>query len=208
MKTMADFLQEVMPSVPGCPQPVAINAIRNSVIEFLKVTSILEQTVNIPLLADVATATIVLADERVPSTYVRGTIGTQLVQPVSPYQLDDRNRSWRVLRGSPASGAYIENGLLRVVPIPVVDATISATFSVVLSRASNLVDDLIVEDWLEEIADGALYRLQALPGVQWANPEQAAYHKARFESAMSDANVNRLTGGTNATLTASPVRFG
>ena len=48
-KPLADFLPEVLPFVPGCPQPVAINAVRNSVIQFMTETGLSEQTLSVSL---------------------------------------------------------------------------------------------------------------------------------------------------------------
>lgn len=213
MKTMADFLPEVMPSVQaqGCPQPLAINAVRNSVIEFLGKTGIVEQTIPISLLADTPTYAITFADGAHAASYVRGVInGATLVFPESPTDLDNNSPSWRLWAGSTPQSAFIEGGLLRVVPIPTIDSVgtiLQATFSTTLSRGQNEVDDLVYEDWLEAIAAGALYRLQSVPGVAWFNPDQAAYQKDRFESFMSVASTKRIKGSTNATLTAAPRPF-
>lgn len=206
-KPLADFLPEVLPFVPGCPQPVAINAVRNSVIQFMTETGLSEQTLSVSLVDGTALYTVTPAAGTKIINYVRGDIAGSPVYPASPAQLDATSLGWRALDGSQPTQAFIEGGQLRVLPIPGAAATLSATFVCAPTRAATTVDDEVLEDYAETIASGALYRLLALPGQPWSSPELADYHKAKFEADVSDAIVMKMKGGTNASLSAKPRSF-
>jgi len=209
MKPLTDFLPEVMPSVAGCPVPLVINAIRNSVIEFLKATCIVEQTITIPLLAGVASYPLTPAAGTVAQTFVRGKVGgVSDVSPTALIELENSYQLWRTLTSAAPTHAFIENGALTVSPTPTADASMESVFTSTPSRSATDVEDAILEDWIEGVAHGALYRLMALPGFPWANPDLAAYHRAEFMAAIDSAILSRLKGNTDTSLSVKPRRFG
>ncbi len=209
MKPLTDFLPEVMPSVAGCPVPLAINAIRNSVIEFLKATRLVEQTITIPLLAGVASYAITPAAGTAVQSFVRGKVGgVSDVSPTALIELENSYQLWRTLTSTAPTHAFIENGMLTVSPTPTADASMAAVFTSTPSRSAIEVEDSMLEDWLEEIASGALYRLMSLPGTTWINADLSTYHQERFRVAMDEAMIYKAKGGTTTSLRVTPRRFG
>jgi hypothetical protein len=208
MKSITEFLPEVMPSVPGCPVPVAINALRNSVIEFASRTGLLEQTALIDLESGVSEYPIELESGTVPVLFRRGFLDkrTSRVDPASPIELDSENPNWPLLKGLPRH-AFIRNGLLTVTPIPVAVGEIEAVFSYTFSRSATRISDEIAEAWIEEVARGALMRLFLMPGVPWANPTLAAAYKTQFDFDVAGAALGAAKGSTTQSIRATPRRF-
>jgi len=55
------------------------------------------------------------------------------------------------------------------------------------ARTAQSLPDVLAGQWFEAIADGAKARLLTMPGVDWVNPEQAAYAQAQFDGAVAAA---------------------
>lgn len=207
MKPLTEFLPEVLPFVPECPQPVALNAIRNSVIEFVGRAGLIEQTIQIGIGADVSEYSIDLDTGLKPVLFLRGFLNNaNRITPTSPLNLDAKSPFWPTMTGEPTS-AFIRQNLFVVVPKPIADAEVTATFSCTYQRSISSVEDFILENHAEGIAKGALYRLFELPGVPWANPVMAVEYKNRFEAAMSIAVVANAKGSTTNGLSVEPRSF-
>lgn len=209
MKPLTDFLPEVMPIVPGCPQPVVINAIRNSVIEFLERSGMLEQTISVSIDPSDAAHSIDCDEGAKPVAFVGGRLVSPVssVRPVAPSALEAERPDWRAETGVP-SEAFILGGLLVVVPRPTVACELEATFTVSLKRSATRVEDVIFEDWLEGVASGALERLLMMPGVPWANPELGVMHREQAALAASEATILKFKGSTGQSLRVIPRAFG
>ncbi len=206
MKALTEFLPEVLPHVPGCPQPVAVNAVRNAVIEFLADTGLLEQTVAVSLSPEEVEYSIDVDTGRVATTVVRAACNGQIVTPSSPAMLQGQNPLWHAERGMPRH-VFIRSGMLVVVPIPVKAGELSVTFSCSYSRRTEKVDDFVLEDWIEAVSYGALSRLFALPGP-FVNEQRAMVFRSLFVSEKDRAKVSRLTGSAEQSLHMLPRRFG
>ena len=63
---------------------------------------------------------------------------------------------------------------------------------------ATTVEDFLYNDFLEDIANGARYRLFEMPGTKWANGEYAGYYKAKYEQAVNKAANRKLKGLTKA----------
>jgi len=63
---------------------------------------------------------------------------------------------------------------------------------------ATTVEDFLYDDFLEDIANGARYRLFEMPGTKWANGEYAGYYKAKYEQAVNKAANRKLKGLTKA----------
>lgn len=207
MKTLTDFLPEVMPSVPGCPQPMVINAIRNSVIEFQERSGLSEQTIPITLVPDLADYMLTPAAGTTLRELLRGDLDSQPVYPATEADLDSDNAAWRFAIGTPTR-MLVKNGLLKVTPIPQLAGTLNTVFVDTLTRTATDVDDVLIDEWMETIASGALRRLLAMPGVAWSNPDLSMYHKGVFDTDVCNARIERDKAGTNASIRIQPRRFG
>jgi hypothetical protein len=56
-------------------------------------------------------------------------------------------------------------------------------------RSATTVDESLFQDYLEELASGALSRLMKIPGQPWSNPQLGAQHETAFQKAISSAAI-------------------
>ena len=205
------FLQEVLPYVPECPELEAINAIRNTIIEFCtkSVWYVNEQTFDLSALQD---------DYTLPTL----PFGTEMVAiqdvwydnlHIKPKSADDLKRlfgfDWRVLAGRPAYYTQLVPGTIRVCPMPLLSETaaISLIISLKPTRDSTSCDGTIYDRWLEGIAYGAKARIMSLPQQPFTDPQTAMVNKAMFNTAIGEARIERNRGMTRATLHVRPPKF-
>jgi hypothetical protein len=205
-----NFLPEVLPYVPECPELVAINAIRNAVIEFCKKSAWLlnEQTFDLVALQRDYQLTLPVETElvRVQDAWYDHV-------PLKPKGEDDLKRlyglDWRVVTGRPAYYTQLSPDTIRLCPAPLLDEAAAIDTMVVLTptRASTSCDLTIYERWLEGIACGAKARLMSLPQQSFTDPQMAMANKAMFNTAIGEARIERNRGMTRATLHVRPPRF-
>ena len=188
-----EFLPEVLPSVPACAEPLAVNAVRNAAIEFCSNTLFWQET-------QADTAITVAVTPSAPLTLSAPT-GARIIQimavtidglplsPISIDMLDDGVYNWRGRTGKP-SAFYQPNPDQLVFVLPP-DASYTATLRVAYSptRVADGVDERIYQNYLEAVSFGAVARLAAIPGQAFSNPEVASYARAMFNNAMTDATI-------------------
>lgn len=217
MATYDQVMPEVAPHVAGAPEPLLINAIRNSVIEFCERSwAYFGETTPRALVAN-------QQDYTISADVPAGTAIAQIMYayfnglPISPITRDDAiklDSNWRN-RTSPQPKRYIatDSGT-KVSLIPVPSANVPAvivppklvsngiTFSVALkpSRASTSFPDHLFEKYLEEIGHGAIMRLLGTPHKTWSNANLALFHQAKFLDGCSNARVDSSKSWTRATL--------
>lgn len=202
------FLPEVLPYVHDCPQPVALNAIRNACIEFC------EQSQWLVYEHDPVTYTANVGNyEFDPPT---DTTVTRLLEawgldirliPKSQEELTLMfGTAWREATGSPRYYTQLSQDEIILVPKPDVRAANALKMIVVLKplRSSSAVDPLLYENYAETIAFGARARLYDTPGQPYSDPKQAVKFRAWFESAIGNAKIERNRGLTRANIVARP----
>lgn len=197
---MADWsawFDEVLPDVPGCPQDVATNAIRNAAIELCERSRV--YLVDHPPISAVANQAAYawapgagLKVVRAESVWFDGV-------PLAPITSDDlaaRYPKWSVEAGTPRG--YLQEGLdtLTLVPKPSADMADAITAKVVVapSRAATGILDALWERYLEAIASGAKARLMSIPEKPYSNPKEAERHAAAFDDAIARARLAAFRG--------------
>jgi hypothetical protein len=215
MATIDDFMPEVSPEVNGCPEPSIIIAIRNSLIEFCEKS--LYWAVNLDQINVVAGKhTYDLVSPESDSFIAGILVASHEVVPLVPTTEDLLDLEWpsyinkykNVLRyglGDPWRATTSEKPALffspthreiRLVGIPTADLAGGLTIKAGLkpSRDSEEVGDIVYEDYSEQIAWGALYRLMMQPNKKWSNKKSAIDYKALFDQSVSEAKGRRLAG--------------
>ena len=208
MKPLTDFLPEVMPSVIGCPVPLVINAVRNSVIEFLAETGLLEQTIEVQMEPGVSAYEINTEAGIVATRFLRGYLDTRghPVVATTPASLDADLPNWRNESSAPRH-AFVDSPNLIVHPVPTEAGVLFRDFAYTLARSSTRAPDEVLDAWAETIASGALKRLLILPGTAWLNPELAVYHSSQFSTGIDKARISKIKGASLESLRVSPRAF-
>jgi hypothetical protein len=191
------FLPEVLPYIPSCPDTIAVNAIRNAVIEFCAQSyAWLVDNDPLTLLANVAEYDLDKPTQSEVVNIVQATVGTR---PILPRSTDEMVRlystSWQQRKGSPMYFQRLRpDEVLRLIPCP--DAAFAAlgeklNVRVALqpARTATGCDNLLYDTWLEELAAGARARIFALTGQSFYNPSEAMVQGRIFSRAITDAKI-------------------
>lgn len=199
-----DFLRDVLPSVPGCPKPVARRAVLDAAIEFCRLSRCWRRrgtptavVSGAPLYAldakdgeEVAGVTRVLLDGRI-------------LEATSEMEMDAAHPAWTEEAGTPRGYLLEDARTMRLFPCPDDRAAgMLLTVDVALkpSRAAGECPDFLFEDHVKTVAHGALGQLLATPGKPWSNPGLAAYHQAQFGGGWSEARIRINKSNTNRSL--------
>ena len=211
MTRYEDFLPEVLPYVQECPEIVAINAIRNAVIEFCdKSLWLLYEHDPIPLIAYQGVYELDLPDDTMSARILDAWINNL---PMAPRGEDDLKRiypfSWREMEGRPQFYTQIDPGEVYFVPKPIVSQPDAVKLIVALKPTRNSVgcDDSIYERWAEKIGYGARSRINEIPGQTFTDPALAVANRAKFNVAIGEAKVERNRGLTRTDQRIRPPRL-
>lgn len=181
-----DCLTHVLPYVAGCPEEIAINALRNAAIEFCKETQCHITGVSVVFdgatgpLPDMATQIVDIVDAECAQATVKVlAINDPDVKTLGMGEYAIRMADPNSLTITPTPTVPIQVDLLAIVA-PGPDST-------------QMLDDL----WRRHhkaIACGALYEIFEIPARVWSDPQLAVYYGQKFEAAKAkakaDANKN------------------
>jgi hypothetical protein len=208
MTPLDNFLPEVIPYVPGCPQPIAINAVRNALIELCDKSywSVYEAD---PLNIVAGTSDYEL--DSPTDTDIAGVIDVMyngyVLQPAATDQLRQYyGVDWRTKQGSPRFYTRLEQEVIRLVPNP--DSSITSGLSIIVAtkpcQTASTCDDDLFEKWKEGVAAGAVARLALLPQQGFTNPRLAEVMMTRFMQTVSKATIDRNRGSVRTILQVVP----
>lgn len=185
---LSAFFPEVLPSVEGCADIVALNAVRNTIIDFCTRTLVWAETqdafslvaTDLPKGIDAPTGGTLAIIQSVK-------INGRKIDPTTMDYLDATFPDWENTTGEPRYYFMPNPDELDFYPRPDVAVTVRLRAAYTASRSASSVERFLHENYLEVIAAGALSRLLAIPLQPWVNLELAAYYKAMYESAVFSA---------------------
>lgn len=203
----ANLLPEVLPHLTGDPsEPLAINAIRNAVIEFCARSWVWR---HFPDAQDVE------AGE--PSYRLEPPAGADVAmvlscrydgEPItqaSSDSLDEKLPGWQTDSGCVKYFTQPDTESIVLAPIP--DANIDAGLAMVLAvqprRAATTFPRWIHAQYMEQIAAGAIAKLMNMPGKPWASP-QAVHYQAKFDNGIASAKESALRGLGRGVVRTTP----
>jgi len=201
-----EFLPEVRGEVETCPEVVALNEIRNTVIDFCQKTTIWRMDLDsITVLVDtpdyeveidqfIKTAGInwgYLIDsntDEVPLTITsEDTLDNGGVRSV---------QMWRTRTGTPSKIYLQDPRTVRLVNIPTESYSLYLGVWVKPSRASFEVPEFIYEKYLEAIAAGAKARILNMKTRPWYDPSAAALEAEEYKNRRSSALIDATKSHT------------
>ena len=198
---VTDFLSRVMPSVMGCPIPIATMAILDSVDELCRESRVLREAQSIPVISG--------TDQYAITPVTAGAFAVEVlfarIDDADPLELITPDLLNRIVTTTSAP-IYIEqvsSGMVRLHPEPSLPGSMALT--VVLSVLSNATTvPAPLDRWRDGIVGGALARLMAMPNQPWANPQAATGYRQVFNQAVDSATTFATLGGARATLRVQP----
>ena len=209
-KSYEEFFPYVLPDVAGCPEITAIQAIRDSVINFCE-QSLIHQVDHDPVsvVAKIPDYDIEspVSGHRVTKIMKAWYKGSEL-SPAAPDQVRDPSVYNQRIGGYQADYStpkfYIQKDASTFSLLPIPDqslpAAITMRVALVPLRTSSSCEDFIFEQWVEPIAAGAVAKLQLSAGKPYSNPAAAAIHQATFIRGLNAARQKANRGYTRSNL--------
>lgn len=216
-KTIADFVDFIVPHAPDVPEVVAQHAIREAIVRFMRETRIAVAELILPTQCNVPDYPLITPECR------------RLIQVEQVFvDKDDRpvitNFSGRVRPardfGTGGSGMHYFAGGWRVEHVgdehdaaivfhgpPARDQFIKVHYSWAISRDDCAVPDFIYEEWMEAVRHAALYQLYIMAGQEWTNPSLAAHHEGAYQTERRRAKNRKWTSRSPAPIRARAPRF-
>lgn len=203
MKKYEAFLDEVLPHVPGCTNEIALQAIKNTVIEFCEKTFILQVDHDpVTVIAGEVDYDLEPPEGYLVTKIIRAWFKNSELTPVGPDDIDKPslyNRDFAGVdagRSDPTMITQKDERTFSVFPIPLNTDPLALTIRVALkpTRASTEVEDSIFEDYAEIIAHGALTRLMLSPGKPYSNPQVGVARSGLFNAGVNLARQRATSG--------------
>jgi hypothetical protein len=185
-----DMLKGVLGKVEGCPTSEAVDAMRNTCMEFATETRC--------LLTDSTTAT-------------TGTLGsldlTLQVLDIIDASIDGRpvcvtyvnDTALTELRAPDYGLTFSDPSVVTLTPTPPAAVNLRLVRVIAPGPESTEVPDVLWLRHSEALKHGCLARLMAAPGQPWANAPLAGYHDTKYqraiEAAAAEHSVNRKQTG-------------
>lgn len=218
MKTIDLFFPLVVPYVPGCSDPMALQAIRHALIDFCQSSDLVQRIYSYDVVAGQDAYVVDVPDHMNMNRVLNIGWQGRWLSPIPP----DAVPSDVVLLGQPVGlanpragdpEAYFQQSpsetTFRLYPIPDTDLakglTVKASYSP--SQTALSMEDHLFDNWAEEIAAGAIARLLAMPGQQFTNVHAATVYRSQFRDGISDARRLKEQGYTQGSQRVAPRRF-
>lgn len=192
----ADWLPDVLPHAPGCPDIVAEHELLRAAQDFFTRTRLWR--VDVPELtvgAGSGTLAVTAPDQtelvRVESVAADGDV----LPPATIETLEfEGGHDWRECTGAPRLYTQIAPGTLIFFPTPTQDAVITLRLALKPSDGAPGIDDSVADRAREAVVAGAKGRLMLYPQAPWANVGIATALMAQFDALCATANVDAARG--------------
>lgn len=186
MKPWDQFLPDILPHCPGCPDLVAEEEARNAAEEFLTETKAWRQWIG---------GMVTVAGQTDYTPYLPA--GARLVK-LHEATLDGEPLDVEGIRAAERGGAYkATTDLIAIIlgpDAPVAGKTLRVRLSLSLKSTATGLDDVMFDAYRMAIADGAIARICRAEGKPYSNPSKADAHEVRFQQAISTARARAARG--------------
>lgn len=205
MVSISSFSSRLLPTVIGCPEPLAEQAIRDAAIEFCERSRVLVVDLE-PVALEFGVAEYEL---EMPSQTRLGHIlgvwmDTTLLTPVPLLQA---NRSTDA--GIPKSyhATYVDEAVVvRLAPAPdlATQGDLYARVSVVPTRSATALMAPLFDEWADAVVVGAQARLKQTPGQVFTDVQAGMLCEQKFRHACTAARAQTNTGRVLSSLYVKP----
>ena len=201
MATFESLLHDVLPSVYGCSDPVAIAAIRSAAIDFCTKSEVYQQELD-PV---TTVAKIYEYDLEPPKHTVVHKIlwlinDGEKLEPVSTGLLEQRLPAWRDKANAGIPKYFVQQGqdVFFLAPMPAATKVESVILRAVLKPevAALELDDEIINNYKDAIVNGALFRLLRTPAKVWTDYSAAQIYASLYAEGVKEAEASARASNT------------
>jgi hypothetical protein len=217
--TIATFRNYVKPEISQCPNVVLDRYVLEALIEFCTQSRILRVNADdVSVLADTSEYSLTFNSLPYSPVSLRraylgdGSSDDTRIQITTERELNRSGQNWEVqtVTGDITHVFLKQTGKVRVYPVPTANMTDSLRLldvAVCPTRSATEVDDILYNDHIEAIRDGALSKLLLLKNRPWTDIDAAKRHRWDFQSAIGQAkglaNQGKSDGGMVASYSGS-----
>lgn len=209
MAAISDFMQYVLPYVPGCTYPLAELHIRNICIDFCTHAPIVQEQLD-PI-------NLIKGQREYDLDTAAGTVTTIVLQ--AKYQgrdldickIGDTTFDYTDDQfGAPTGIMQAAGNLftLNIKPIANERAALSLIVATKPTAQAPTVADVLLNDYAYEIGQGAVARLLKIPGQPFSNPATSIAYEATYTTARTAARIRAESSFGAASSRVKPRRFG
>lgn len=205
-----EFLPELYLEADGCPQAVALNALRNTLRTFCELSEVWQEDLDdISLLASTAEYDLDPPVDTEISHVSAVRYGEEPVTLTTELEKNARDSGWRIRTGTSVIEAIATPTIIRVIPIPTADDSTALTVTAALRPSLSAITCAdVLQKWNEPIVAGALARLKKIPSKPWTDREAVTAYVMEFKRGVGDARSAALRGHARRSLTVKPRVFG
>ena len=211
MVAIADFVDDVLDDVGGCPPKAAIKAIRQAAIEFCRQTEAWQYDHDdIALIATLSELCFSLPDgarlRRISN--MLNSEGSEVIEKDDRW-LDENATNWRTVQGDGDDIKYFNQAspdVVRLIAVPKTTAVAGLTgvrMILVPLQDSTVIGDVLWEDHKDSIADGAKWRLLRQIDKPWSDKDAAREYNNSFMGSMRDARYQANKGFSGGVLSVT-----
>jgi hypothetical protein len=187
---LSEFYPYVLPYVMGCPLPTVDHHVRLAAMEFCKRTSCWQKTLD--AVSCNGTDNLIEMDQEAGQQIIKvkavavGGINWPLVDSIDGLDL--------VRSGSQQSFCFTQdNKMLQIHPLQVAGIAVQVDAVLSPSRTATTIDDVIGNDYVQDMAHGAVASIQRIPAQDFTDPNSAIAEQQQFNNRISTiaAKVSR-----------------
>ena len=201
------FLPQVLPEVDGCPDIVAVEAIRTAAIELCERASVWKVYYDpIDVIAMVPEYELDIPTGAYSKAINKITFNGNVLKPRLTEQLDRDVPNWQTMTGSPFGFFMSADDTIRLVyePDTTYPQSMYVTGTLAPTRNSSVIDDEVYQRYYPLIAIGAKALLFLQQQKKWSNANLGAALADTFAAGVNAAYAHKLTGQANVQLQARP----
>lgn len=201
MKSHNDFLDYVMPHVPGATVNMALHEIKSTIIDFCEKSLILQETLDpIAVIANTSDYDLEPPKHRLVVKILRGWYKNRLLDAESTDNINDATLYNKHItdvvtrKGDPFVIMQKDPRTFTLYPEPSETVASAVTLRVALkpTRAVDTIDDFIFEDYAETIGHGVISRMALSPDKPYYDTKLAVARDALYRAGLNVARDRAL----------------
>lgn len=205
MKPIDDLLPLILPRAPGCPEPIALDAIRQAAIEFCERTKLWRDTDQ--FYAD-EFGDIMAPAQSVIHHIEEARFDGHRLEPIAVQELNARypDYDWKTQTGDqPKFVTQLHPDTVKIVPAWT--GYLELTLLLKPSNDAQEIPNFIIDQYARTIADGALAEILMIPGAPYTNPQGGAMYSQRFQQRLDALQAMSIKGQQRAPIRTTPSYF-
>lgn len=197
MLPLNDLIPRLNPFVPGCPEPMAVQALRDAGVDLCERTSVVRSTIDVALTAAQPQYELDLDLGTDLARILAASIGTSQLTPLDQQLADHLSAGDGAQCGAPRGITASARGVVTLFPAPdstFADCALHLVVALRPNRSTLSVPDELVLDWPDVVVYGALARLAAIPGQSFTSADMAVYGQTLFMAGVARAGLDASKG--------------